>query len=165
MESSMERVRLPLEYTVRQSGARGHLISHFYWWVDCGVPNLRAALTIKATSSRNSANSGRSVRRILSSITCPRERSKRSSQPGRLLREQLPGRSDGPVHPSESRGYVQPSRTLPNSRTDERVPDNAELLPSRFRDRIGAFLWLFLTCEPASAGPRACLRGNRFVLR
>ena len=35
----MERVRLPLEYTVRQSGARGRPISHFYWWEDRGMPS------------------------------------------------------------------------------------------------------------------------------
>ena len=35
----MERVRLPLEYTVRQSGARGPLMSHFYRWEDLGMPS------------------------------------------------------------------------------------------------------------------------------
>src|ERR1700719_3977181 len=36
---SMERVRLPLQYTIRQSGTRGRLISHFYWWEDRGMPS------------------------------------------------------------------------------------------------------------------------------
>src|SRR5580700_11272365 len=99
------------------------------------------------------------------SFTCSRERPKRSSPPGRLLRERWPRKSDGPAHLLESRGCVQPSRTLPNSRTDERVRDNAELLPSRSPDQTGAFPWLSPTFGPASVVPKAYLRGNQFAWR